>query len=61
MLGLPRKLTVDELAELFGGRTRFVELLAQEEDPLARAEERKKWKAIHKSVAIHMRSKYGES
>jgi ribosome biogenesis GTPase len=30
-------------------------------DPLARAEERKKWKAIHKSVAVHMRSKYGES
>ena len=28
-------------------------------DPLARAEERRKWKAIHKSVAIHMRSKYG--
>jgi ribosome biogenesis GTPase len=29
-------------------------------DPLARAEERRKWKAIHKSVAVHMRSKYGE-
>ena len=30
-------------------------------DPLARAEDRRKWKAIHKSVAIHMRSKYGET
>jgi len=30
-------------------------------DPLARAEERKKWKAIHKSVEVHMRTKYGES
>ena len=38
MLGLPRQLTVDELAELFSGRTRFVELLAEEEDPLTRAD-----------------------
>jgi hypothetical protein len=38
VLGLPRKLTADELAELFSGRTRFVELLAQEEDPLTRAD-----------------------
>jgi 2-oxo-4-hydroxy-4-carboxy--5-ureidoimidazoline (OHCU) decarboxylase len=38
VLGLPRQLTVDELAELFSGRTRFVELLAQEEDPLTRAD-----------------------
>jgi ribosome biogenesis GTPase len=30
-------------------------------DPLARAEERKKWKAIHKSVGVHMKSKYGEA
>jgi 2-oxo-4-hydroxy-4-carboxy--5-ureidoimidazoline (OHCU) decarboxylase len=34
---LPRQLSVDELAELFSGRTRFVELLAQEEDPLTKA------------------------
>jgi 2-oxo-4-hydroxy-4-carboxy--5-ureidoimidazoline (OHCU) decarboxylase len=34
---LPRKLTVDELAELFEGRTRFVERLAQVDDPLGRA------------------------
>jgi 2-oxo-4-hydroxy-4-carboxy--5-ureidoimidazoline (OHCU) decarboxylase len=34
---LPRQLTVDELAELFEGRTRFVERLATTEDPLGRA------------------------
>jgi 2-oxo-4-hydroxy-4-carboxy--5-ureidoimidazoline (OHCU) decarboxylase len=34
---LPRQLTVDELAELFEGRTRFVERLAEVEDPLVRA------------------------
>lgn len=37
MHDLPRKLSVDELAELFSGRTRFVERLAQEENPLRRA------------------------
>jgi 2-oxo-4-hydroxy-4-carboxy--5-ureidoimidazoline (OHCU) decarboxylase len=31
---LPRQLTVDELAELFEGRTRLVERLARIEDPL---------------------------
>src|SRR5438132_5642431 len=34
---LPRQLTVDELAELFEGRTRFVEQLAEREYPLATA------------------------
>jgi 2-oxo-4-hydroxy-4-carboxy--5-ureidoimidazoline (OHCU) decarboxylase len=34
---LPSRLSADELAELFEGRTRFVELLAGEEDPLVRA------------------------
>jgi 2-oxo-4-hydroxy-4-carboxy--5-ureidoimidazoline (OHCU) decarboxylase len=34
---LPRQLTADELAELFEGRTRFVERLAAEPDPLGRA------------------------
>lgn len=34
---LPRQLTVEELAELFEGRTRFVERLASEHDPLSRA------------------------
>jgi 2-oxo-4-hydroxy-4-carboxy--5-ureidoimidazoline (OHCU) decarboxylase len=36
---LPRQLTFDELAELFEGRTRFVELLSETEDPLGRARE----------------------
>jgi 2-oxo-4-hydroxy-4-carboxy--5-ureidoimidazoline (OHCU) decarboxylase len=34
---LPRQLTIDELAELFEGRTRLVEKLAEHEDPLASA------------------------
>jgi 2-oxo-4-hydroxy-4-carboxy-5-ureidoimidazoline decarboxylase len=36
---LPRQLSEDELAELFEGRTRLVELLAQREDPLGTAGE----------------------
>ncbi|HYX88799.1 MAG TPA: 2-oxo-4-hydroxy-4-carboxy-5-ureidoimidazoline decarboxylase [Gaiellaceae bacterium] len=39
MRDLPRQLTVDQLAELFEGRTRFVELLAECEDPLGAAAE----------------------
>jgi 2-oxo-4-hydroxy-4-carboxy--5-ureidoimidazoline (OHCU) decarboxylase len=34
---LPRQLNPDELAELFEGRTRFVELLSGLEDPLGQA------------------------
>jgi 2-oxo-4-hydroxy-4-carboxy--5-ureidoimidazoline (OHCU) decarboxylase len=34
---LPRQLSADELAELFEGRTRFVERLAQERNPLVAA------------------------
>jgi 2-oxo-4-hydroxy-4-carboxy--5-ureidoimidazoline (OHCU) decarboxylase len=34
---LPRQLSVDELAELFEGRTRFVERLAELDDPLEQA------------------------
>ena len=37
MRELPRKLTVDELAELFEGRTRLVEKLAELGDPLGEA------------------------
>ena len=37
MRDLPRQLSVEELAELFEGRTRFVERLAGEDDPLMRA------------------------
>ena len=36
MRELPRQLSVEELAELFSGRTRLVERLAGEEDPLGR-------------------------
>jgi len=36
---LPRKLTAEELAELFEGRTRLVARLAEIEDPLGRAED----------------------
>jgi 2-oxo-4-hydroxy-4-carboxy--5-ureidoimidazoline (OHCU) decarboxylase len=36
---VPRKLTVDELAELFEGRTRLVEKLAELDDPLGSARE----------------------
>ena len=39
MRELPRQLSADELAELFEGRTRFVERLAAVEDPLAHARE----------------------
>ena len=39
MRELPRQLSVDELAELFSGRTRLVELLAETESPLERAPE----------------------
>ena len=34
MRELPRQLSVDELAELFSGHTRLVEVLAEREDPL---------------------------
>ena len=37
MRELPGELTVEQLAELFEGRTRFVERLAAEPDPLVRA------------------------
>ena len=39
MHDLPRQLTVDELAELFEGRTRLVEKLARRENPLTTASE----------------------
>ena len=38
MRDLPRQLTLDELAELFEGRTRLTERLAETEDPLGRPE-----------------------
>ncbi|MGH3001264.1 MAG: 2-oxo-4-hydroxy-4-carboxy-5-ureidoimidazoline decarboxylase [Gaiellaceae bacterium] len=39
MRELPRQLSAEQLAELFEGRTRFVEQLALVEDPLGRARE----------------------
>jgi 2-oxo-4-hydroxy-4-carboxy--5-ureidoimidazoline (OHCU) decarboxylase len=39
MRELPRQLTAEQLAELFEGRTRLVELLATVEDPLGQARE----------------------
>ena len=39
MRELPRQLTAEQLAELFEGRTRFVELLATVQDPLGQARE----------------------
>jgi 2-oxo-4-hydroxy-4-carboxy--5-ureidoimidazoline (OHCU) decarboxylase len=36
---LPRQLSADELAELFEGRTRLVELLAAKDDPLGSADD----------------------
>ncbi len=39
MRELPRKLSVEELSELFEGRTRLVERLAELGDPLDRADE----------------------
>ncbi|HEV8460899.1 MAG TPA: 2-oxo-4-hydroxy-4-carboxy-5-ureidoimidazoline decarboxylase [Gaiellaceae bacterium] len=39
MRELPRQLTAEQLAELFEGRTRFVERLAPLEDPLGHARE----------------------
>ena len=39
MRDLPRQLTAEELAELFEGRTAFVDRLAQVDDPLGRARE----------------------
>ena len=38
MRDLPRKLTVEQLAELFEGRTALVEQLAEIEDPLGNAD-----------------------
>ncbi len=39
MRELPRKLTREELQELFGGASQLVDLLAETDDPLERAED----------------------
>ncbi len=63
MPDLPRQLTVDQLAELFEGRTRFVELLAQREESLevapqviAELSEREKLEALDAHPAIGARN-----
>ena len=63
MHGLPRQLTADELAELFEGRTRFVEKLAERDDPLGSAyaviaelNEDEKLEALNAHPAIGARS-----
>ena len=63
MRELPRKLTVDELSDLFEGRTRLVELLAQLDDPLEQADgvidalsEENKIEALSAHPAIGQRS-----
>jgi 2-oxo-4-hydroxy-4-carboxy--5-ureidoimidazoline (OHCU) decarboxylase len=62
MRELPRQLSVEELAELFEGRTRFVELLAERENPLeaapeviAELDEREKLEALNAHPAIGAR------
>jgi 2-oxo-4-hydroxy-4-carboxy--5-ureidoimidazoline (OHCU) decarboxylase len=59
---ISRKLTVDQLAELFEGRTRLVERLAELDDPLgsareviARLSERDKLEALNAHPAIGAR------
>jgi 2-oxo-4-hydroxy-4-carboxy--5-ureidoimidazoline (OHCU) decarboxylase len=60
---LPRKLTADELAELFEGRTRLVERLAERENPLqsvrdvvAELDEDEKLEALNAHPAIGART-----
>jgi 2-oxo-4-hydroxy-4-carboxy--5-ureidoimidazoline (OHCU) decarboxylase len=59
MHDLPRQLTVEQLEELFEGRTRLVEKLAEQEDPLgsapeviAQLSEREKVEALNAHPAI---------
>ena len=63
MRDLPRQLSADELAELFEGRTRLVELLAERDDPLGSADaaiaelgEAEKLEALNAHPAIGARS-----
>ena len=63
MRELPRQLSAEELAELFEGRTRLVELLATRENPLGSADdaiaeldEAEKLEALNAHPAIGARS-----
>lgn len=69
MHDLPRQLTVDELAALFSGRSRFVDTLAQEKDPLGRArdiaralseEEKVEALATHPRIGERSPEQYGD-
>lgn len=69
MHDLPRQLTADELAALFSGRSRFVDRLAQEEDPLGRArdiarelgeEEKVEALATHPRIGERSPEQYGD-
>jgi 2-oxo-4-hydroxy-4-carboxy--5-ureidoimidazoline (OHCU) decarboxylase len=68
MRELPRQLSVEELAELFEGRTRLVELLAEREDPLgsaageaiAQLDEAEKLEALNAHPAIGARAGLSE-
>jgi 2-oxo-4-hydroxy-4-carboxy--5-ureidoimidazoline (OHCU) decarboxylase len=58
---LPRQLSIDELAELFSGRTPFVERLAQLEDPLDHADEvARSLTAVEKLEALETHPRIGE-
>jgi 2-oxo-4-hydroxy-4-carboxy--5-ureidoimidazoline (OHCU) decarboxylase len=68
MRDLPRQLSVEELAELFEGRTRLVELLAAREHPLesapqaiAELSEEEKLEALDAHPAIGARNLSGRS
>ncbi len=68
MHDVPRQLTVDELAELFGGRTRFVARLAERDDPLGEARsllaqlsEEEQLEAVNAHPAIGARTLSGHS
>jgi 2-oxo-4-hydroxy-4-carboxy--5-ureidoimidazoline (OHCU) decarboxylase len=65
---VPRKLSAEELEELFEGRTRLVELLAEREDPLGSAEkaiaelsEAEKLEALNAHPAIGAQGLSGRS
>jgi len=67
MRDLPRQLSADELAELFEGRTRLVERLAELDDPLGRADEvlatlseNAKAEALNAHPAIGQRTRLSE-
>ena len=67
MRELPRELSADELAELFEGHTRLVELLAATQDPLgsadavlARLSEEEKIEALDAHPAVGRRSGLSE-